>query len=351
MIKLHIDKKRYIILMMIICFVISASSSILFLKIKDANAKERDVVHRESIIEKDQKDLTDEKAELDKEKEAIEKLKDEVKSKEDELKVKESDLKTKEDNLNKKEQELKDKEEALKQREAELKAKEEEIAKKLAANRPAPPNNGGDMVAYLTFDDGPSANTERILDILAANNIKATFFVNGHIGFENTYQRIVNEGHKIGNHTYSHDYGEVYSSIDSFFNSINKLNEYLSSLGIGGSDIIRFPGGSNNTVSVQYGGVDLMDRLVNQAVINGYDYFDWNVSSGDANKITEDKEVIINNVKKGCAGKRNPVILMHDSAPKTTTADGLQEIIDYLKGQGYSFGTLENGIGLHVKFK
>ncbi|MEG2936060.1 MAG: polysaccharide deacetylase family protein, partial [Clostridium sp.] len=180
---------------------------------------------------------------------------------------------------------------------------------------------------------------------------KATFFVNGHIGFENTYQRIVNEGHKLGNHTYSHDYGEVYSSIDSFFNSINKLNEYLSSLGIGGADIVRFPGGSNNTVSIQYGGADLMDKLVNQAVINGYDYFDWNVSSGDANKVTEDKDVIINNVKKGCAGKRNPVILMHDSAPKTTTADGLQEIIDYLKGQGYRFEILESGNGVPAKFK
>ncbi|MEG2936198.1 MAG: polysaccharide deacetylase family protein, partial [Clostridium sp.] len=177
MVELHIDKKRYIILMMIICFVISVSSSIFFLKLRDVNKKEQDVVHRESIIDKDQKDLTDEKAELDKDKEDIEKLKEEVTTKEDELKIKESDLKTKEDNLNKKEQELKDKEESLKQKEAELKAKEEEIAKKLAADRPKPPNNGGNMVAYLTFDDGPSANTERILDILAANNIKATFFV------------------------------------------------------------------------------------------------------------------------------------------------------------------------------
>lgn len=337
--------------MMMICFVISVSSSIFFFKLKDVNEKAQDVVHRESIIEKDQKDLTEEKAELDKDKEDIEKLKVDVKTKEDELKSKESDLKAKEDNLNKKEQELKDKEESLKQKEAELKEKEEEIAKKLAANRPKPSNNGGDMVAYLTFDDGPSANTERILDILAENNIKATFFVNGHIGFESTYQRMVNEGHKIGNHTYSHDYGEVYSSIDSFFNNVSKLNEYLSSIGIGKPDIIRFPGGSNNTVSIQYGGTDLMDRLVNQAVINGYDYFDWNVSSGDANKITEDKAVIINNIKNGCVGKRNPVILMHDSAPKTTTADGLQEIIDYLKGQGYIFGVLESGNGVPAKFK
>lgn len=330
--------------MMIICFAISVSSSIFVLKLKDVNKKEQDVIQRENSMVENQKALKSEKEALNKDKEAIEKL-------EEEVKIKEDDLKLNEENLNKKEQELKDKEETLKQKEAELKAKEEEIEKKLAANRPKSPNNGGDMVAYLTFDDGPSANTERVLDILAVNNIKATFFVNGHIGFESTYQRIVNEGHNIGNHTYSHDYGEVYSSADNFFNNINKLNEYLSSLGIGKPDIIRFPGGSNNTVSIQYGGAYFMDKLVNEAVINGYDYFDWNVSSGDANKTTEDKNAIINNVKNGCAGKRSPVILMHDSAPKTTTADALQEIIDYLKRQGYSFGVLENGIGVPAKFK
>lgn len=336
--------------MMIICFLISFSSSILFLKVRDVYMKEQDIIQRESNLDEEQKTLEENQVALKKDNEAVAKLKEEVKAKEEDLNLKEGTLKTKEADLNKKEQELKDKEAALKQKEAELKALEEEIAKKLEANRPKPPG-GGEMVAYLTFDDGPSANTERILDILAANNIKATFFVNGHIGFESTYLRIVNEGHKIGNHTYSHDYGEVYSSIDNFFNNVDKLNEYLSSLGIGKPDILRFPGGSNNNVSIQYGGADLMDRLVNKTVINGYDYFDWNVSSGDANKITEEKEKIISNVKIGCAAKSNPVILMHDSGPKTTTADALQEIIDYLKAQGYSFGTLESGNGVPAKFK
>lgn len=225
------------------------------------------------------------------------------------------------------------------------------MAKKLLTNRTKLNANGrGDMVVYLTFDDGPSANTEMILDILAANNIRATFFVNGHIGFENTYLRIVNEGHKIGNHTYSHNYEEVYSSVDSFFNSINQLNNYLASLGIKKPDIIRFPGGSNNTVSILYGGVDLMDRLANEVISRGYDYFDWNVDSGDANKITEDKDTIINNVINGCRGKKTPVILMHDLATRITTVEALQEIIDCLKGQGYSFGVLENGIGVPAKF-
>lgn len=349
MIKLHIDKNRYISLMLIICFIISVSSSIFFFKLKEVNSKEQEVIKRENILQEGQKEIDEEKEALSKEKKDIEKLKVEVNAKEEAVKNIEAELKIKQEDMSKKEQELKDKEAGLKQKEEELKAREDELVKKLEATRPKPP--GGDMVAYLTFDDGPSANTERILDILAANNIKATFFVNGHIGLESTYLRIVNEGHKIGNHTYSHDYSDVYSSTDNFFYNINRLNEYLASIGIGKPDILRFPGGSNNTVSVQYGGADFMDRLVNETVLNGYDYFDWNVSSGDASKITEDKNVIIRNVEKGCQGKRNPVILMHDSVPKTTTADALQEIIDYLKGQGYSFGVLENGTGVGAKFK
>lgn len=330
--------------MMIICFVISISNSIFFFRLKALNEKEKDLINRESILCENQEKLKAKEEKLDQNKEELEKTKENVSSREEEVEIKGEEL-------NNKEQELKDKEDLLKQKEAELKTKEEEIAKKLVANRPTVPNNGGDMVAYLTFDDGPSDNTERILDILATNNIKATFFVNGRPGRESTYQRIVNEGHKIGNHTYSHDYGEVYSSQEGFFNSVNKLNEYLVSLGIGKPDIIRFPGGSNNTVSVKYGGAELMDMLINEVIINGYDYFDWNVSSGDASKTTEEKSIIIDNVKKGCAGKSNPVILMHDSSPKTTTAEALQEIIDYLIGQGYSFGTLESGSGLPVKFK
>lgn len=349
---MHIDKKRYIILMLIICFVISVSNSVFFFKLKEVNNKEQDIIHRENVIGENQIELKAEKEALDKEKAGVEKLKEEVNTKEEELKVQESELKGREEEISKKEQELKDKEEALKQKEAELKAREEEIAKNIAANRPNPPNNGGgDMVAYLTFDDGPSANTERILDILAANNIKATFFVNGRGGRESTYLRIANEGHKIGNHTYSHDYSEVYSSREQFLNSVNQLNDYLGALGIAKPDIIRFPGGSNNQVSIPYGGADLMDMLVSDVMAYGYDYFDWNVSSGDASKITEEKGVIVNNVINGCKGKSNPVILMHDSGPKTTTAEALQEIIDYLRGQGYSFGVLENGIGVPAKFK
>lgn len=308
-----------------------------YTKIESLNKKESDLISREEALAKDKENLKKDKDALAKEKDETAKL--------------EADLKAKDEGLTNKENELKAKEEALNQKEIELKEKEEKIEKKLLANRPPKPSvSGGDMVAYLTFDDGPSANTERILDILAANNIKATFFVKGTIGFDSTYQRIANEGHKIGNHTYSHNYGGVYSSVDGFYNSLNQLNNYLSSLGIDKPDIIRFPGGSNNTVSYQYGGQGFMETLVNDVVSSGYDYFDWNVDSGDALKVTNDKSSIVNNVISGCSGKTTPVILFHDSSPKTTTVDALQEIIDYLKGQGYSFGVLQNGLNVSSKF-
>lgn len=324
--------------MLILCCIISISSWMFYYKLENINNRDRDIIQREAVVAKDKEKLNVEREVLNKDKGDLDKLKGEAKVKEKEIANKDK--------------ELKDKEEELKQKEIELKAKEEEVEKKLIANRTKPSTTGGsDRVAYLTFDDGPSANTQKILDILAANKIKATFFVNGHIGFESTYLRMVNEGHKIGNHTYSHNYSEVYSLEDGFFNSVNQLNNYLASLGISKPDIIRFPGGSNNTVSYQYGGSALMGRLVNSVVNSGYDYFDWNVSSGDASKPTADKESIISNVKSGCTGKKTPIILMHDSAPKTTTAESLQEIINYLRAQGYSFGTLEKGIGVSAKFK
>ena len=349
---MHIDKKRYTILMLIICFIISVANGIFYYRFRALYNQEGDLYNREEVLAREKNTLSEDIETLNKDKEELIKMQNEVEAREEILKNKEEEIKVKEKEFADKEKGLKDKEEAIKQKEEELKEKEADLEKKLLANRPKNPESSrGDMVAYLTFDDGPSVNTERILDILEENNMKATFFVNGRIGFENTYLRIVNEGHKIGNHTYSHNYGEVYESEESFINSVNQLNDYLALLGISKPDIIRFPGGSNNTVSYGYGGEELMDRLVNEVVIEGYDYFDWNVSSGDANKSTEDKSIIMDNVKKGCVGKTNPVILFHDSAPKTTTADGLQEIIDYLREQGYSFGTLENGIGVKVKFK
>lgn len=237
------------------------------------------------------------------------------------------------------------------------KKEKEALEKKLTkASAPKPETSKpavqpeGEKTAYLTFDDGPSDNTKKILDTLKQYNIKATFFVNGKSSQKALYQRMVDEGHVIGNHTYSHDYAKIYTASDSFWTDFDKLNDFLEeTVGIR-PNIMRFPGGSNNTVSHKYGGKQLMQKLVNEAVEKGYQYFDWNVSSRDAEKNKQDKSVIIQSVLDGAKSKKTAVILMHDSASKTTTAEALPEIIEGLKEMGYGFASLdENSYAPHFQ--
>lgn len=194
-------------------------------------------------------------------------------------------------------------------------------------------------VAYLTFDDGPSNNTIKILDELKKHNILATFFINGNYNKE-TIQRIINEGHAIGNHTNSHNYKTIYTSVDAFINDFKILeNKLQTDFGIT-TQVMRFPGGSNNTVSHNYGGKEIMNTLTKIMSDNGYKYFDWNVTSGDADSTPATKEQIINNVLNRSQNKKNAIILMHDSSTKVNTADALPEIINGLKSQGFSFNKL-----------
>lgn len=116
------------------------------------------------------------------------------------------------------------------------------------ASGPAYINSNG--VIYLTFDDGPGDTTPRLLDILAKYKAKATFFVTCK-GSDDVIKRAYNEGHTIGLHTCSHDYA-IYSSLDTYYNDLNQVeNRVFNITGIH-SKLIRFPGGSSNTVSRKY---------------------------------------------------------------------------------------------------
>lgn len=202
-----------------------------------------------------------------------------------------------------------------------------------------PKEISGEKIAYLTFDDGPSSNTIKILDTLKKYDIKATFFVNGRTDDKSKkiYKRIVEEGHTIGNHTYSHDYSYIYSGKAAFMKDFNKLQNYIKDLTGVKMTVLRFPGGSNNTVSYKYGGKGLMKQLTADMKNKGYVYFDWNVDSTDASVAKQSKSNIVRSVLNGCKGKKEAVILMHDSAPKTTSAEALPEIIEGLKKQGFQF--------------
>lgn len=176
---------------------------------------------------------------------------------------------------------------------------------------------------YLTFDDGPSANTDRILDILAQYGVKATFFVVGKNGYTEQYQRIVEEGHTLGMHSYSHRYSEIYASLDAYKEDLTKLHNFLYELTGEDCKIVRFPGGSSNTISK----VDMQEliRYLNQEDMV---YFDWNVSSGDASGENKNANQIVRNVLDQIDRYNNVVILFHDATGKSTTVDALSEIIE-----------------------
>ncbi len=190
-------------------------------------------------------------------------------------------------------------------------------------------------VAYLTFDDGPSENTEKILDILDRYNVKATFFVIYHKNMESKYKEIADRGHTVALHSYTHNYKKVYASEKAFFDDLSKIHDYVYSVTGVDSKIIRFPGGSSNTISNKYC-KGIMKNLKKDVLERGYIYHDWNVDSTDAKGNNRDPEVLLNNVKSGLGSKKNVNILMHDTGKsKQTTVQALPSIIEYVRSQGY----------------
>lgn len=220
------------------------------------------------------------------------------------------------------------------------KAKPKSPSKKV--NFRTQPQDSNRKIAYLTFDDGPSRVTGRVLNILKEYKVKATFFVIGNATLEgrSLYKRIVAEGHAIGNHSYSHNYKQIYQSVDTFERDINKLNKLLEQTISFRPDIIRFPGGSNNTVSYRAGGRHIMYKIASEVTHQGYQYFDWNVDSSDASAAVRSKSQIVSSIKREVAGQDRIIVLMHDAPGRSTTADALPEIIEYLRDQGYRFEKL-----------
>lgn len=180
---------------------------------------------------------------------------------------------------------------------------------------------------YLTFDDGPSVYTDDILDILEDYDVKATFFVVGKTDDESKhlYQRIVDEGHTLGMHSYSHVYSKIYNSLEDFDYDFTKLWNLLYDTTGYKPTIYRFPGGSDNLVSAN--GMEDYIRYLNDHSIT---YFDWNVLNGDATGVDYTDKQLISNVLDGITGKRTSIVLMHDSQSKKATVDSLPDLIETL---------------------
>lgn len=186
----------------------------------------------------------------------------------------------------------------------------------------------GNRKVYLTFDDGPSVYTEELLDILKEYDVKATFFVTGKgkERYSDTYRRMVEEGHTLGMHSYSHEYTNIYASLGNFKEDLETLRDYLYDVTGQMSRFYRFPGGSSNRVS----GTNIQELT---AYLDAMDiaYFDWNISAGDATGVSVESDQIVNRVMSQIPDHQVGVVLMHDAADKHSTVEALPKLIEEIR--------------------
>ncbi len=314
---------KYIAVVLAVLLLISSVSAI-SLAVKNNN-KAKEISMLEEELKKEQA-IYDEKSS------AYDKLKEEqssdAKKYDEELKNQKETI----DNLNKKIEELN----------KQLSKKEESTKKDASDNKntidklvmPDPIPSKGKTV-YLTFDDGPSPYTSEILDILDKYGVKATFFViNGK--YNKVMKEIVDRGHSIGLHAYEHKYDTIYASDEAYFMDLQKISDVVKEETGVETKIIRFPGGSSNTISKKYSS-GIMTRLTKSVEEKGYVYFDWNCINGDADGAnTVQKQ--LNYCSQFPKSANNITVLMHDN--KKATMEALPKIIEYYKSCQMDFGTL-----------
>lgn len=197
-----------------------------------------------------------------------------------------------------------------------------------------------EKICFLTFDDGPSKNTLKVLEILDEQNIKATFFVIGEeieASDENKeiLKEIAKRGHLIALHTYSHDYDKIYASVDAFLADYERVFNLVEEVTGQRLYMFRFPGGSYNPYVKR-----LRRELIDEMQRRGFIYYDWNVSGNDS--IGSPTLYSINkNINKDLTRYQLPVVLLHDGKPNKLTAKHLDGIIESIRNKGYSFGVLD----------
>lgn len=194
---------------------------------------------------------------------------------------------------------------------------------------------------YLTFDDGPSANSMRLLDLLEEKGVKATFFVTGYRceGADEILARIVADGHSIGLHTNSHIYSEIYGSMEAYLADLEAVEQLVyEDTGVH-SQLYRFPGGSANSNCPKW----MRKKITQELTARGYVWYDWNVVSGDQTATVYPAETLFNNVVTGAKGRDPLLILFHDTPLCKTTADAVELLIDSYTAQGWQFEAIVPG--------
>ena len=210
-----------------------------------------------------------------------------------------------------------------------------------------PPIIGVGGVIYLTFDDGPGKDTPRLLEILEKYKAKATFFF-VDTPHASTIAQVAEGGHTLAMHTATHNFAKIYASEEAYFEDLNKIQSVIEKYSGQKPTLLRFPGGSSNTVSRSYNS-GIMTRLTQKVEEMGYTYFDWDVDSGDAGSAKTAEEVA-HNVIVGCATRTAPVVLLHDI--NSYTVDAIEEILLWGLSNGYTFeGLTADGPTCHHTVK
>ena len=193
-------------------------------------------------------------------------------------------------------------------------------------------------IIYLTFDDGPSVNTPKILQILRENNVHATFFITAQWPQCLPYiTQAYKEGNAIAAHSYTHNF-DIYKSEKAYFDDLEKIEQVIEKYTGHRTPLIRFPGGSSNKVSKKRFGHNIMPTLMKKVMWRGYQFIDWNIDSEDARS----NHVPVATLVRNACHDYHPrlCLLMHDAGGKGTTVEALPYIISYFKSKGYDFGTI-----------
>ncbi len=207
------------------------------------------------------------------------------------------------------------------------------------SDKPVPnPQN----TAYLTFDDGPTALTPRVLDILKEQGVKATFFVvcKQDPALEAVMKRAYDEGHEIAVHSATHDYHKIYASKEAFLADFQTTREWIQRVTGNPEPTLqyRFPGGSS--ISKKLAAPSVLNDILLEMKKKNAIHNDWNVSAGDASKTVPTKEQLLARIIPEALKYNEPVILMHDAQRNVHLCEALPEIISALRKEGYVFDTV-----------
>ncbi|QOS76829.1 polysaccharide deacetylase family protein [Paenibacillus sp. JNUCC31] len=191
-----------------------------------------------------------------------------------------------------------------------------------------------DKVVYLSFDDGPGKHTHEVLDILRTEQVQATFFVLGEQAerYPEMIRSVVEDGHALGNHTFNHQYEQLYSDFKVFWKQIKQTEDVVERIAGFRPNLVRAPGGTYGHFDQSY--FDLLK-------LGGYTVMDWNVDSGDSRRKGVPAKEILTNATKVPAGARSVIVLMHDGGAHAETVKALPGIIKYYRDQGYRFDTMK----------